>query len=208
MSEGPRSSTEDHDDLLPDREMLAEQLVAADAVMVALGRSSSTADADAVLVTVAESARRLCRCQGVSIYLLRGDEFELAAMVGLSQELEDYLRAHPLRLDRESMAGRAALDGRIEQIGDVLDDPGYGRRDVQSIGGHRTVIAAPLVLDEEVVGAMTLLRMDVEPFDQRTTAMLEGFAVQTAARSATCCSCRSWSGDSASLRTRSGSCRR
>lgn len=181
MPDGAPLGPAGHDDLLRDREMLADQLVAAEAVLVALGRSSSTADADAVLVTVAESARRLCRCQGVTIYLLDGEKFELAATVGLSDEFWAYVKAHPLRRDRESMAGRAALDRRIEQIVDVLDDPGYGRRDMHEILGHRTVIAAPLILDEEVVGAITLFRTEVEPFDERTTAMLRGFAVQTAA---------------------------
>ncbi len=86
---------------------VAEQLTAADAVLIALGRSSS--DAGAVLATVAESARRLCRCQGVQIYLLHGDEFELAATVGLSPEFERYVAQHPIRRDRETMAGRVAL---------------------------------------------------------------------------------------------------
>ena len=71
---------------------VAEQLTAADAVLIALGRSSS--DAGAVLATVAESAQRLCRCQGVQIYLLHGDEFELAATVGLSPEFEHYIAQH------------------------------------------------------------------------------------------------------------------
>jgi hypothetical protein len=93
---------------------VVEQLRAADAVLIALGRSSS--DAGAVLATVAESARRLCRCQGVQIYLLHGDEFELAATVGLSPELERYVAQHPLRRDRNTMAGRVALDRRIHQV--------------------------------------------------------------------------------------------
>ena len=58
---------------------VSAQLTAADAVLIALGRSSS--DAGAVLATVAEAARRLCRCQGVQIYLLHGEEFEMAATV-------------------------------------------------------------------------------------------------------------------------------
>src|SRR4029453_19235879 len=97
------------------------QLCAADAVLVALGRSSSDADADAVLATVAESARRLCRCQGVTIYLLHGEEFGLATTVGLPPEFRSYVAAHPLRRDRETMAGRVALDRRIEQVPDVLN---------------------------------------------------------------------------------------
>jgi signal transduction histidine kinase/ActR/RegA family two-component response regulator len=182
MTGGARLVTaDDHQRLLRDHEMVLEQLAAADAVLVALGRSSSAADADAVLVTVAESARRLCRCQGVTIYLLHGEEFELAATVGLSEEFREYVVAHPLRRDRETMAGRVALDRRIEQVGDVLSDPDYGRRDVQEIAGYRTLIAAPLILDDEVVGAITLWRTKVEPFDDRETSMLRAFAAQAAA---------------------------
>ena len=88
-------TTEDHERLVRDHEMVLEQLAAADAVLVALGRSSSAADADAVLVTMAESARRLCRCQGVTIYLLHGEEFELAATVGLSPGVPELRRRAP-----------------------------------------------------------------------------------------------------------------
>jgi signal transduction histidine kinase/ActR/RegA family two-component response regulator len=158
---------------------VAEQLTAADAVLIALGRSSS--DAGAVLATVAESAQRLCRCQGVQIYLLHGDEFELAATVGLSPELEHYVAQHPLRRDRDSIAGRVALDRRIHQVTDVLTDPEYGRRDVQQIAGYRTLISAPLIIDDEVVGAISLWRTKVEPFDEPTTTMLRAFAAQAAA---------------------------
>jgi signal transduction histidine kinase len=158
---------------------VAEQLTAADAVLIALGRSSS--DAGAVLATVAESAQRLCRCQGVQIYLLHGDEFEHAAAVGLSPELEHYIAQHPIRRDRDSMAGRVALDRRIHQVIDVLTDPGYGRRDLQEIAGYRTLISAPLIIDDEVVGAISLWRTKVEPFDEPTTTMLRAFAAQAAA---------------------------
>ena len=182
MTAGARQPTaEDHGRLLRDHDAVMEQLVAADAVLVALGRSSSDADADAVMTTVAESARRLCRCQGVSIYLLHGEEFELATTVGLPPEFRSYVAAHPIRKDRETMAGRVALDRRIEQVRDVLTDPGYGRRDVQEIAGSRTMIAAPLILDDEVVGAISLWRTKVEPFDERATAMLQTFAAQAAA---------------------------
>ena len=158
---------------------VAAQLTAADAVLIALGRSSS--DAGAVLATVAESAQRLCRCQGVLIYLLYGDEFELAATAGASPELELYLAQHPLRRDHDTMAGRVALDRRIHQVTDALTDPGYGRRDVQEIAGYRTLISAPLIIDDEVVGAISLWRTKVEPFDERTTTMLRAFAAQAAA---------------------------
>lgn len=177
----PPPTAETHQRLMQDHDAVVEQLVAADAVLVALGRSSSAADTNAVMTTVAHSAQRLCRCQGVSVYLLHGDEFELAATVGLPPEYRTYLDAHPLRRDRETMAGRVAIDRRVEQVTDVLTDAGYGRRDVQQLAGSRTVIAAPLILDDEVVGAITLFRTEVEPFDERATTMLQRFAAQAAA---------------------------
>ena len=79
------------------------------------------------------------------------------------------------------MAGRVALDRRIHQVTDALTDPAYGRRDVQEIAGYRTLISAPLILDDEVVGAISLWRSKVEPFDERTTTMLQAFAAQAAA---------------------------
>ena len=180
MTGGAREPTaEEHVSLQRDYAEVVEQLVAADAVLIALGRSS--AEPDGVLDTVAESARRLCRCQGVQIYLLHGDEFELAASVGLSPEFRSYVVSHPPRRDRETMAGRVSLDRRIQQVSDVLSDPGYGRRDMQELGGYRTLIGAPLILDGEVVGAISLWRTKVEPFDDRATAMLEAFAAQAAA---------------------------
>ncbi len=181
MTGGARQPTaEDHGRLLQDHDAVVEQLVAADAVLIALGRSSSDADADAVMTTVAECAQRLCRCQGVSIYLLHGEEFELASTVGLPPEFRSHVAARPIRRDRETMAGRVALDRRIEQVSDVLTDPGY-RRDVQEIAGSRTIVAAPLILDDDVVGAISLWRANVEPFDERETAMLQTFAAQAAA---------------------------
>ena len=180
MTGGAHEPTaEEHVTLQRDYAAVVEQLVAADAVLIALGRSS--AEPDAVLDTVAESARRLCRCEGVQIYLLHGDEFELAASVGLSPEFRSYVVSHPPRRDRETMAGRVSLDHRIQQVSDVLSDPGYGRRDMQELGGYRTLIGAPLILDGEVVGAISLWRTKVEPFGDRATAMLEAFAAQAAA---------------------------
>ena len=79
------------------------------------------------------------------------------------------------------MAGRVAMDRRIHQVTDVLTDPGYGRRDLQEIAGYRTLISAPLIIDDEVVGAISLWRTKVEPFDERTTTMLRAFAAQAAA---------------------------
>ena len=62
----------------------------------------------------------------------------------------------------------------------MLSDPEYGRQDLQEIGKYRTLIAAPMLLDDEVVGALSLFRTEVDPFDDRAIALLEAFAAQAA----------------------------
>ena len=135
-------------------------------VLIALGRSAS--DPDAVLDSIVESVRRLCRCEAAAIMLIEGDEFVLASSVGFSDEYVSYVSEHPFKLDRASMLGRVTQDRDIQQIPDVLADPEYGRQDVQRIVRFRTMMAAPMLLDDEVVGVLSLVRTEVDPFDDRS----------------------------------------
>jgi len=160
------------------RDDATDQFTAANAVLTALGRSAM--DPDAVLDTIVDSARRLCRAQAAQVFLIDGDSFRLASSVGVTDELRSHLEAHPIRVDRDTMVGRAATDHSVQQIADAQEDPAYRRRDIQEIAGFRTVIAAPMLLDDEVVGALSLLRSDVDPFDASGSALLETFAAQAA----------------------------
>ena len=83
-----------------------EQFGAANEVLTALGRPSF--DPDAVLHTVIETARRLCRCQAAQIYLIDGDQFVVAASVGLSREFLNHFSKHPIQRDRGTLVGRVA----------------------------------------------------------------------------------------------------
>jgi signal transduction histidine kinase/ActR/RegA family two-component response regulator len=174
----PAVSEEAFQSLQRDYSDATEQLAAMNEVLAALGRSSS--DPDAVLDSVVESARRLCRCEAAAAYLIDGDHFALATSVGFSDEFVRRIGEHPFRIDRGTLLGRVTLDREITQISDVLSDPEYGRQDVQQIENFRTAMAAPMLLDDEVVGALSLVRTEVDPFDDRAIALLGAFAAQAA----------------------------
>ena len=76
--------------------------------------------------------------------------------------------------------GRVALEGRAQQIEDVVTDPEYGRLDLQRVAGFRTTMGAPLVVDDEVVGALVLWRNRVSPFAEREMSIVTAFAGQAA----------------------------
>ena len=171
-------SVEEHEQLRRDFAALQEQFEAADGVLSAMGRSAG--DPETVLSGVVESARRLCRAQAAHLYLLEGGFFRLITSIGVDEESIRFLGEHPMRLHRESLLGRVGLDRRTQQIPDVLADPDYGAHDLQRIAGYRTLVGAPMVLDDEVVGALALWRIEVSPFDEREMAIVTAFAGQAA----------------------------
>ena len=62
-----------------------------------------------------------------------------------------------------TLIGRVGLDRTTQQIADVLADPDYGRHDLQRVGGFRTTMGAPMLLDDEVVGALARLAQRGQP---------------------------------------------
>ena len=83
-------------------------------------------------------------------------------------------------MDRETLIGRVGIDRKTQQIPDVIADPEYGRLDLQRVAGFRTTMGAPLILDDEVVGALAVWRNEVSPFDEREMAIVTAFAGQAA----------------------------
>jgi signal transduction histidine kinase/ActR/RegA family two-component response regulator len=171
-------SAEEHERLLANHAALSDQFRAANEVLSAIGRSAG--DADTVLTTIVESARRLCRSDAAHIYLNEGGVYRLIKAVGLTEESIAYIADHPMPIDRDTLIGRVGLDRTPQQIPDVLADPEYGRQDLQRVAGFRTTMGAAMVVDDEVVGAMTVWRNDVSPFDEREMAIVSAFAGQAA----------------------------
>ncbi len=155
-----------------------DEIAATNDVLTAMGRSAS--DLDLVLGTIVDSARSLCRADAVQLNLFDGSFYRLARSSGLSADFVAYMTDHPIRRDYDSLTGRVGLDRRTVQIPDVLADPGYGRQDMQRIAGFRTIIGAPMLLDDDVVGVLLVWRTEVDPFDDRAIALLTAFAAAAA----------------------------
>ena len=176
---GNHERADAREDLRRDLAEARNRLAATSEVLTALGRSAS--DLDAILDTVVDNANRLCHADVAQIHLLEGSTYRLVARSsGLSEEYVDYILHNPVLLDRSTLIGRVGLDRRAQQIVDVLADPGYGRQDAQMMAGYRTIMGAPMLLDEEVVGVLYVWRNKVEPFDGRAAEVLTTFAAQAA----------------------------
>ena len=156
-----------------------EQSAASREILAALGRAG--AKPGEILDTILEHAAHLCRAQASQLYLLRGDVFRLSRVSGeIPTEYRKLLLDQPLARNRSSIVGRAAEEMRTIQIPDVLKDADYGRHDLQRLAGYRTLLSTPMILQNEVVGVLTMWRTKVDPFNTRECELLEEFAVQGA----------------------------
>ena len=134
---------------------------------------------DAVLGAVVESARRLCKTDAAVINLLEDDTFRVAAATGVSADYLDYMADHPIMADRASMVGR--VDARSPRPADPgrAAGPGYGRP-TSSGSGFRTLLGAPMLVEDEVVGVLVMWRNEIDPFSERAIELVTTFAAQAA----------------------------
>jgi signal transduction histidine kinase len=156
-----------------------EQSAASREILAALGRAD--ADPGTILDTILDRAASLCRAQAATLYIPEDDTFRLSRATGkISEEFLRQVMDKPLARNRSSTVGRAAEEMRTIQIADVLSDAEYGRSDLQSLAGFRTLLSTPMILQNEVVGVLSMWRTNVSPFNKRECELLEEFAVQGA----------------------------
>jgi signal transduction histidine kinase/CheY-like chemotaxis protein len=155
-----------------------ELLAATSQVLEVIGRPAF--ELDPVFETVLQQAVRLCRADAGLIYVLDGEVYRLAFAIGGSQAYRDYLETVPIVRSTGTLVGRVGLERRTVQIPDVLADPDYEMHRARELGGFRTMLGVPMLAGENVVGVITLWRVDVDAFDERTVEIGTAFAAQGA----------------------------
>jgi GAF domain-containing protein len=138
--------------------------------------ASSPTDIDPVLQAIAESACQLCDAYDAVVRLKEGDHLRFHAHHG---PLSVTLQSWPI--SRSWTAGRAVVDQKPVQVKDLLSAEGDEFPEAQKLGrekGQRTIMSVPLLRDGESLGAITLRRLEVNPFGDKQIALLQTFADQ------------------------------
>ncbi|HEX6055300.1 MAG TPA: response regulator [Intrasporangium sp.] len=154
-----------------------DELAATSDILAILAASSAPDD---VFAAIVDHARVLCHADAAQVHLHRDGAFRLTSGVGLSDDLVDLQEGRPVDKDRTTLVGRVWLERRTQQIVDVTADAEYDRPDIQQLAGYRTILGAPMLVGDEVVGVVSVWRTTVSPFDERTCDLLTTFAAQGA----------------------------
>jgi class 3 adenylate cyclase len=137
---------------------------------------ASSGGLQTVLDEVVEASQRLCKADQGALYLLQDGFLHSAAHHGLPEAVE-YDSRHPHPLDRTSVAGRAAVTRQPVHLPDVEKDPEYTYAGPRP---YRTILGVPVIVEDELIGSVVMVRQQQSPFTDEHIALLQTFADQAA----------------------------
>src|SRR5215471_2624030 len=154
-----------------------EQQTATSEVLKSISRSAF--DLQSVFDTMTENVVRLCEAERGYIFRFDGKLLRLTASYNVGPEVREFIDRNPIAPGRRSIAARAAFERRTVHVADVQSDPeaGYAHA-MRNIEPFRTVLAAPMLKGDDLVGAILIYKLKVKPFSDRQVALVETFASQ------------------------------
>jgi GAF domain-containing protein/anti-sigma regulatory factor (Ser/Thr protein kinase) len=147
--------------------------------------SSSPGDLEPVFQVMLENATRICEAKFGVLFLREGNGLRAVALHGAPPAYAEERRRHPVIYPGPtSLLGQTVATKRAGQIADVQDEADYAApsggtgAQLAKLGGARSVVAVPMVSEDEPVGAIVIYRQEVRPFSDRQVELLTNFAAQ------------------------------
>jgi GAF domain-containing protein/anti-sigma regulatory factor (Ser/Thr protein kinase) len=151
--------------------------------------SRSKFDLQPVVDTIVETAVRLCRADRGALMRFEQGGLRLlptsragALMKGFPTSRADALTKgfvdQLIPVDRASISGRVALEGRTVHVHDLQADPEFTFMRGAQGDDRRTCLGVPLISNSGLLGTIILQRTEVKPFTDKQIELVETFADQ------------------------------
>ena len=141
--------------------------------------SGSLTDPKPVFNAIVHNLRRLFGARFATVQLLQGETIEMPAADG-EVATEKIMQHYPRPLDNTSVGGQAMLTNQVVQYAPVLDNPVVPAAAQQMARDYQynSIIAAPMIRQDTVVGAIVCGNPEPRVFDEKEVALIKSFAAQ------------------------------
>jgi len=145
--------------------------------------SSSQGELDPVFQTMLESATRVCGASFGTMNLWDEGKYNIVATHNIPAAFAEYRQRAPIVPTQGSSLAMVVETHRPVQVPDLRDSPGYKAGVTNVVGladvaGARTILVVPMLKDDELLGAITIIRQEVKPFTDKQVALVENFTKQ------------------------------
>ena len=140
--------------------------------------SSSPANLQPVLDSVAERAAKLCDASDAYVLRVEGESYRMVAQYG---SLPTIPAEERFLIGRDLVAGRAIVDRETVQVPDILAESAAEYERAKAMGariGYRSVLVTPMLREGIAIGAIGIRRIEARAFSDKHINLLKTFADQ------------------------------
>jgi len=148
--------------------------------------SRARGDLQEVIAAVLDHALELCDAEfGILFDYAPAEGFRASFTKGIPGPFEDWLvQRGTFRVGSASGLGRLETSHVPVNIADVRTEAVYREGDplrlaTADLGGARSFVAIPMIAGDRLIGAFTIYRQTVRPFDEKTLETVQIFADQS-----------------------------
>jgi signal transduction histidine kinase len=162
-------------------ESLQQQTATAEVLRVI---SNSSGDLQPVFEAMLANATRICEAKFGMMLLVEGDAARCVALHNAPPAFAELRRREPvIKPGPNTAMGRLLATKQVVHVEDAMAERAYlegdpVRRANADLAGARTIVAVPMLRDNEVIGAIGIYHQEVHPFTDKQVELVTNFAHQ------------------------------